>query len=259
MVVSAHTALPIQYLDFVPRTLAAVILETLSILSQSDVVDAAASVPNTLGGDLMDPKVWIERFGAYVLWGICAIIFVETGLLFPFLPGDSLLFTAGMFTAQEAISTPLWLLCIVVFIAAFGGDQLSYVIGRTIGHKLFKNPHAKVLKPQYIEQAHEFFEKYGGRAIVLARFVPIVRTYAPVSAGMAYYSYRSFVMYNLIGAAVWGIGVTLIGYALGNVPFVQTHFEKIILGIVFLSVVPVVIEYVRAQYLVKKTEPQELK
>ncbi|ROS76493.1 VTT domain-containing protein [Cellulomonas sp. PhB143] len=200
----------------------------------------------TLGPDWLDAPTLIDRFGAYALWGIIAVVFVETGLLFPFLPGDSLLFTAGLLVAQDAVSFPLWELCLLLFLAAFGGDQLAYLIGSKVGVRLFR-PDARVLKTEYIEKAHDYFERYGGRTVLLARFVPIVRTFAPVAAGISRMRYRTFVAYNVVGAFVWGVGVTLLGYWLGNVTFVNDHIELILVAIVAVSLVPVAIEILRAR------------
>lgn len=208
---------------------------------------AASGDVVALGPDWLNAESLIERFGDAALIGIVAIIFIETGLLFPFLPGDSLLFTAGALVAQGELSINLPLLLVLLFAAAFLGDQLAYFIGRRFGVKLFKNPDAKILKPQYIQQAHDYFEKYGGRTIVLARFVPIVRTYAPVAAGMSKMNYRHFVSYNVVGALVWAVGITLLGYGLGSLTFVKENIEAMLVGIVIISVLPMVWEIWRAR------------
>jgi len=203
-----------------------------------------------LGPDWLDARNmisgFIERFGVYAVFGIVAVVFIETGLLFPFLPGDSLLFTAGLLVAQDELDLSIWLVCGMIFAAAFLGDQLAYLIGNKIGPRLFK-PDARVLKTKYIDQAHDYFERFGGRTVILARFVPFLRTFAPVAAGMSGMRYRTFVVYNLVGAFVWGVGVTLLGYWLGNVQFVNDHIETILVLIVAVSVIPVVIEVLRAR------------
>lgn len=203
-----------------------------------------------LGPDWLDARNmisgFIERFGVYAVFGIVAVVFIETGLLFPFLPGDSLLFTAGLLVAQDELNLSIWLVCGMIFAAAFLGDQLAYLIGNKIGPRLFK-PDARVLKTKYIDQAHDYFERFGGRTVILARFVPFLRTFAPVAAGMSGMRYRTFVVYNLVGAFVWGVGVTLLGYWLGNVQFVNDHIETILVLIVAISVIPVVIEVLRAR------------
>lgn len=205
-----------------------------------------------LGPDWMDPEYLIQRFGDAALIGIVGVIFIETGLLFPFLPGDSLLFTAGALVAQGNLSINLPLLLALLFAAAFLGDQLAYLIGRRFGSRLFKNPDARVLKPKYIEQAHDYFEKYGGRTIVLARFVPIVRTYAPVAAGMSRMHYKHFVSYNVVGGLLWAVGVTLLGYGLGTIPFVRHNIEALIVLIVVISVLPMAFEVWRARREARK-------
>ncbi|PWD51683.1 hypothetical protein C8046_14540 [Serinibacter arcticus] len=214
-----------------------------------DLVAASSSYGDVvaLGPDWLNAESLIERFGDAALIGIVAVIFIETGMLFPFLPGDSLLFTAGALVAQGNLSINLPLLLVLLFAAAFLGDQLAYFIGRRFGVRLFRNPDAKVLKPQYIKQAHDYFEKYGGRTIILARFVPIVRTYAPVAAGMSKMNYRHFVSYNVVGALVWAVGVTLLGYGLGNLTFVKENIEAMLVAIVVISVLPMVWEIWRAR------------
>lgn len=154
----------------------------------------------------------IKSFGPYALIGICLVIFIETGLLFPLLPGDSLLFTAGMLVAQDYLDFPLWLLCVLLFIAAFAGDQVGYLIGKKAGPKIFNRPDSRIFKQSHIDKTNEFFDRYGGRTIVLARFVPFVRTYAPVAAGVGKMSYKHFVSFNVIGALLWGVGITILGY-----------------------------------------------
>ncbi|MFJ4108157.1 DedA family protein [Oerskovia enterophila] len=212
-----------------------------------------------LGPDWLDARTmisgFIERFGVYAVFGIVAVVFIETGLLFPFLPGDSLLFTAGLLVAQDELNLSIWVVCAMIFAAAFLGDQLAYLIGNKIGPRLF-TPDARVLKTKYIDQAHDYFERFGGRTVILARFVPFLRTFAPVAAGMSGMRYRTFVTYNLVGAFVWGVGVTLLGYWLGNVQFVNDHIETILVLIVAVSVVPVVIEVLRARREAKSAKAQ---
>lgn len=195
----------------------------------------------------MDPETLIEWFGSWALWGVAAVVFIETGLLFPILPGDSLLFTAGMLTTGGVITQPLWLVCLVLFAAAVLGDQCGYLIGKFVGPKLFRRQDSRIFKQSYIDQTYEFFDKYGGRAIILARFVPIVRTYIPVAAGVGHMPYRHFLPYNAIGGLLWAVGVTLLGAGLGQFSFVKDNIEPILLGIVFVSVLPMVIEIWRAR------------
>jgi membrane-associated protein len=193
----------------------------------------------------LDPVNLLNSFGGWMLAGLLLVVFIESGLLFPLLPGDSLLFTAGLVVAAKsddiAPFAPLWVLLVTIPIAAVLGDQVGYWIGAKLGYSLF-TPDAKVLKERYINEAHEFFEKHGPITIFLARFVPIVRTYAPLVAGAAKMRYSTFLVYNVIGGIVWGAGVTLLGYFLGQIDFIREHVDLIFLLIVFVSVVPIITE-----------------
>lgn len=201
----------------------------------------------TLGPDFLNAEHLLESFGPYVLIGVVVVVFIETGLLFPFLPGDSLLFTAGALVAQDEIDVPLWALCAGLFVAAFVGDQLAYFIGRKAGPRIFRRPDSRFFKQSYIDQTYAYFDRYGGRTIIVARFVPFVRTYAPVAAGVGKMNYRHFVSYNVIGALLWGVGVTVLGYLLGNITFVKDNIELILIGVVGLSLVPIAVELLRAR------------
>ncbi|MGW2056264.1 DedA family protein [Streptomyces sp. NPDC001840] len=199
-----------------------------------------------LGPQWLDPDYLISTFG---LIGILAIVFAESGLLIGFfLPGDSLLFTTGLLVAgHEYLTQPLWLVCLLIVIAAVLGDQAGYLFGRKVGPALFRRPDSKLFKQENVEKAHEFFERYGPRSIVLARFVPVVRTFTPIIAGVSGMSYKTFVIFNLIGGTLWGAGLTVLGYFLGQVDFVKANIELILIGIVALSVVPIIIELLRAR------------
>lgn len=193
----------------------------------------------------LDPVNLLNSFGGWMLAGLLLVVFIESGLLFPLLPGDSLLFTAGLIVAAKSTEiepfAPLWVLLVTIPIAAFLGDQVGYWIGAKLGYSLFK-PDAKVLKERYIVEAHEFFEKHGPITIFLARFVPIVRTYAPLVAGAAKMRYPVFLTYNVVGAIAWGAGVTLLGYFLGQIEFIRENVDYIFLLIVFVSVLPIITE-----------------
>ncbi|MGW0246021.1 DedA family protein [Nocardia goodfellowii] len=173
-----------------------------------------------------------------VLPAILIIVFIETGLLFPILPGDSLLFTGGMLSAQPSPPVSIWVLLPATVLVAFLGDQCGYWIGRGIGPKIFHKEDTRFFKKHYVTDTHEFFEKHGPKTIILARFVPIVRTFMPVLAGVSQMTYRKFVAFDIVGAILWGGGVTIIGYFLGNVAFVRDHIEAIFLLIVFVSILP---------------------
>ena len=186
----------------------------------------------------------LENGGLFVL---AAIVFAESGLLVGFfLPGDSLLFIAG-FLASEAgknVLPPIPLVIIVTVVAAIAGDQVGYWFGKKVGPALFDRPKSKLFNPSHVVRAHTFLEKYGNRTIVLARFVPIVRTFAPVVAGIGGMEYKTFVKYNVLGGIAWGAGLPLLGFLLGRVDVVKDHIEIAILAVVFISLLPVVFEYI---------------
>ncbi|MFF0107471.1 DedA family protein [Streptomyces hirsutus] len=195
-----------------------------------------------LGPEWLSPDYLIETFS---LPGILLIVFAESGF-FAFLPGDSLLFTAGLFVAEGSyISQPLWLVCTLITISAVLGDQVGYMIGKFFGPKIFNRPNSKIFKQENLEKAHDFMEKYGPKAIVLARFVPIVRTFAPITAGAGRMKYSIFLTYNLIGGVAWGTGITVAGYWLGQIGFIKENLGAILILIVFLSVIPIIIEFLR--------------
>lgn len=191
--------------------------------------------------NILDPMYWLGEGGLFasaVLPGILIIVFIETGLLFPLLPGDSLLFTGGLLAAQPNPPVNIWVLAISVSVVAVLGDQCAYFIGRRIGPALFDKEDSRLFKKRYVTESHAFFEKHGPKTIILARFVPIVRTFTPVLAGVSYMRYPLFLGFDIIGGILWGAGMTLLGYFLGNVPFVKENLEVMILLIVFLSVLP---------------------
>ncbi|WP_448626562.1 DedA family protein [Geodermatophilus sp. URMC 64] len=199
-------------------------------------------------GDFLDPQHLITTFG---LLGLLLIVFAECGLLIGFfLPGDSLLFVAGLVAAGGLTGVdfvPLWLLLIVVPIAAIAGNLVGYWIGYRAGPAIFNKPDSRLFKAEYVEKAHGFFEKYGARTIVLARFVPIVRTFATVMAGASRMNFRVYAVYTVIGGILWGAGVTALGYWLGQVEFISHNIELIAILIVVVSVVPMAIELLRAR------------
>ncbi|MFE7121196.1 DedA family protein [Streptomyces sp. NPDC057654] len=203
-----------------------------------------------LGPQWLDPDFLIDKVG---LIGLLVIVFAESGLLIGFfLPGDSLLFTAGLLVTTGKLSTPLWVVCLLVALAAILGDQAGYLFGRKVGPSLFKRPDSKLFKQENVEKAHDFFEKYGPKSLVLARFVPIVRTFTPIIAGVSRMNYRSFIIFNIIGGTLWGVGVTLLGAALGGIELVHKNIEAMLVLIVLISVVPIAIEFLRARSKAKK-------
>jgi membrane-associated protein len=217
----------------------------------------AAGPVHALGPGFLDADSLIASFGAWALVGIAVVVFIETGLLFPFLPGDSLLFTAGALVAQGTLDLNIWQLCLVMFLAAFLGDQCAFLIGRKAGPKVFDKPDSRFFKKRYIDETYAYFDRYGGRTIVVARFVPIVRTYAPVAAGVGGMRYRHFVGFNALGAMLWGVGVTLLGYALGNVEFIKNNIELLLVVVVLISVIPIGVELFRSHRKRKRGESLE--
>ncbi|MEU5245695.1 VTT domain-containing protein [Streptomyces asoensis] len=207
-----------------------------------------------LGPSWLDPNYLLDTFG---LWGLLLIVFAESGLLIGFfLPGDSLLFTAGLLITSNQLDFPLWGAVALICVAAILGDQAGYMFGKKVGPSLFNRPDSRLFKQENVTKAHEFFEKYGPKSLVLARFVPIVRTFTPIIAGVSGMRYRSFLLFNVIGGVLWGAGVTLLGSWLGNIDFVKKNIEAILILIVLISVVPIAIEFLRARSKSKKNPPQ---
>ncbi|MGW7386156.1 DedA family protein [Streptomyces sp. NPDC054794] len=198
-----------------------------------------------LGPSWLDPNYLLDT---YSIWGLLLIVFAESGLLIGFfLPGDSLLFTCGLLITSHQLDFPLWGAIALICLAAILGDQAGYMFGKKVGPSLFNRPDSRLFKQENVTKAHEFFEKYGPKSLVLARFVPIVRTFTPIIAGVSGMKYRSFLVFNVIGGVLWGAGVTLLGSWLGNVEFVKKNVEAILILIVLISVVPIAIEFLRAR------------
>jgi membrane-associated protein len=220
---------------------------------------AEASTSLALMPDFLDPIKLIGYFGTWALVGLLVVIFVESGVLFPVLPGDTLLFVAGMLAAGTAAAGQaefqLWQLLVFIPIAAILGGQVGYFIGRYLGTAMFK-PNARVLKQRYLDEAHAFFEERGPFAIVLARFVPIVRTLAPITAGAARMSYGVFTLFNVIGAVVWGVGLTLLGYGLGQFEIIQKLLEPIFILIALASVSPMIYEWYKRRRAARKASEE---
>ena len=203
----------------------------------------------------------IRNYGVWIYAILFLIIFIETGIiLMPFLPGDSLLFVAGTFCAgvmNEAGNTAelnIWIVLFLLVVAAVVGDSLNYFFGKTIGMRVisWNIKGRQLVKQKYLDQTHEFYEKHGPKTIILARFVPIVRTFAPFVAGIGAMNYQKFIRFNIIGGCAWVTSLVLTGYFFGNVPLVQKNFEIVVFGIIGLSLLPIVIETFRAK--MKKTE-----
>lgn len=202
---------------------------------------ALAAVP-TLGPQWLDPQN-LDRFGTAAFWIALAIIFAECGLLIGFfLPGDSLLFMVGLFIASGVISMPLGLACLLLTVAAVTGNMVGYWVGYRAGPALFNKSDSRLFRQEYVDKTHHFFDRYGSRAIVLARFVPIVRTFITAMAGVGRMDRRTFFVYSTIGGVLWATGVTLSGYFLGNIPIVKDNIEVMLIGIVALSLIPIGLE-----------------
>jgi membrane-associated protein len=192
----------------------------------------------------------ITRYGAWTYGLLFFVIFMETGFVVtPFLPGDSLIFAASTFAARGALNP--WLIFILMSIAAVGGDTANYWIGHAIGAKAYTGE-VKWIKKEYMDRTHAFFEKHGGKTIFLARFVPIIRTFAPFVAGVSEMSYGYFITWNLVGGVSWVATFTLLGYFFGNIPFIRDNFELVIIAIVLISLVPTVVEALKARKEIKK-------
>ncbi len=196
----------------------------------------------------LDPATLLQGLGPAALGVVALIVFIESGLLFPFLPGDSLLFTTGLLHQQLQLELPV--LIAVVSAAAIAGDQIGYMLGRKFGRRWFKDD-ARILKSAHLDTAEEFFKRRGGPAIVLARFVPIVRTFAPLSAGIARYDYKSFTLWNIAGAVIWGTSVTLLGSWLGHYEFIANNIDAIAVIMVLVSVLPWGVEFLKKRRKVK--------
>lgn len=203
---------------------------------------------------LSNPEALLQGFGPWVLAGLGIIIFIESGVLFPFLPGDSLLVTAAVLRSELDIQ--VWQILVVSIVAAFLGDQVGYYLGHTFGRRLFKDD-AKVLRTDRLEAAEAFFAKYGPLSLVLGRFVPIVRTYIPLAAGTANMPYRKFIGWNVTGAVAWVLSMVAVGVLLGNIPGITSSIDKIMLLIIFISVLPIVISGVNARRKAKRAQRLE--
>ncbi len=200
-------------------------------------------------------EVFLQDYGVWVYAILFLIIFVETGLVvMPFLPGDSLLFATGMLAAQFPESLNITGVIALMLIAGVLGDTLNYTIGEKIGNRIlkFKLFGKHPVKQEHIDKTHGFYQKYGAKTIVIARFVPIVRTLAPFVAGIGKMKYTTFLLYNVIGAVLWVVGITLAGYFLGNIPFIKDNFSKVVLAIIVLSILPIVYSVVKEKYFSKK-------
>lgn len=200
---------------------------------------------------MLNPGPVLESLGPWALLAIGVVIFVESGLLFPFLPGDSLLVSGGLL--HERLGLSIAEIALVGFVAAVAGNLVGYLIGHVFGTRLFKDD-ARVLTTARLRDTERFFDRYGGRAVVLARFIPILRTYVPLAAGAGRYSFRRFLIWNAVGALLWAVGVTIIGSLLSGVPFIADNLEVILVAVIVVSLLPLVIDHFRKRAKRKKEE-----
>jgi len=186
----------------------------------------------------------VNNYGNWIYAILFAIVFCETGLVvLPFLPGDSMLFAAGTIAAVGDMN--IFVLIGLLIVAAVLGDFVNFEIGKHFGQKLFSNPNSKIFKQSYLQKTHDYYERYGGRTIIIARFIPIVRTFAPFVGGMGNMNYAQFARYNMVGAVLWVVSFTTLGYFFGQLPFVKEHFSWIMIAIIVFSVVPMIVEIIR--------------
>lgn len=201
----------------------------------------------TLMPEWLSPERLIEMFGDYALYGVALIIFAECGLLIGvILPGDSMLFAFGMLTATGIITQSIWVSVPLLIVAAVLGNLVGYWLGAKVGPRLFTQS-SRIFKTEYVDRTSEFFERYGNRAIVLARFVPVIRTVITALAGIGGMERRRYYTYTAVGAVIWAGGATIAGYLLGNVPVVKENFELTLVLIVVISFIPILVEFVRAK------------
>ena len=199
----------------------------------------------------LDPEVLINGFGPWALLGVCAIVFAETGLLIGFLlPGDTLLVITGLFVFFDIITIDIWWVALAIGAAAFIGGEVGYLIGHRLGPRVFERKESGLFSVKNVQRTNAFFVRFGGFAVIAARFVPIVRTFAPVAAGVGHMDYRKYSLYNFIGAMIWGAGLTFFGYFLGYIPpladFVRDYIDLILLGAVVLTLLPTIYHYIKS-------------
>lgn len=205
----------------------------------------------------LDPEKLIVGFGPFALLAVCIIVFSETGLLLGFLlPGDTLLIIAGVLTFSGVMDIDIWWVCLAISVAAFLGGEVGYLIGHKVGPRIFERKESGLFSIENVKRTNGFFERFGGLAVIVARFVPIVRTFAPVAAGVGHMNYRRYSFYNAIGAVIWGTGVTLIGFLLGYIPpvrdFVVEYIDLILIGAVVVTLVPTIFHYIQSSVKARK-------
>ena len=210
----------------------------------------------------LDPENLINGFGPFALLGVCFIVFAETGLLIGFLlPGDTLLVITGVFVATGVINIDIWWVALAIGFAAFLGGEVGYLIGHKAGPRIFERKESGLFSIENVKRTNAFFERFGGAAVIIARFVPIVRTFAPIAAGVGHMNYKKYSFYNLIGAIAWGIGVTMLGFWVGHIPwlrdFVTSYIDIILLGAVAVTLIPTVFHYVQSMLKARRAHKAE--
>ena len=214
-----------------------------------------------LGPQWLSPDWLLNHFGDAMIWISLVIIFIECGLFFPFLPGDILLFFIGLFikraeSGQAGLNLNLWLACLIVSIAAFAGNVVGYEIGRRLGRRLYRRD-GRIIKRRHLDQTRQFFDLYGNRSLVIGRFVPVVRTYVTVVAGVTRMGRHRFWTWSAVGAVAWATGVTLVGYLLGNITFLQQNIEIALLLVAVVPSIPMLVEWSRARKRLAATPAPE--
>ena len=204
----------------------------------------------------LDPNN-LEAFGPWAILVVCGVIFAETGLLIGFVfPGDTLLVVTGLLAHQEKLHLPIWLAAPAIAVAAFLGGELGYYIGRKVGPRIFERRDTGLFSREQVDRTNGFFRRYGALAVILARFVPVVRTFAPIAAGVGRMDYRTYSLYNAAGALAWGFGITMVGFVIGYIPpirdFVENYIDVILLAAVVVSVVPTVVHLLRNRSRAKR-------
>jgi membrane-associated protein len=211
----------------------------------------------------LNPEQLIHSFGPWAVLGICAIIFAETGLLIGFIfPGDTLLILAGVIAAKDAqgLGLPIVLIAFLIALAAFLGGELGYLIGHKVGPRIFERKESGLFSSANVKRTNAFFERFGAFAVILARFVPVVRTFTPIAAGVSHMAYRKYSLYNAIGAVAWGFGITMLGYGIGHIPpvarFVEHYIDIILLAAVLVTVVPTLFHVLMTSRKAKKADAE---
>ena len=211
----------------------------------------------------LDPEILINGFGPWALLGVCAIVFAETGLLIGFLlPGDTLLVITGLFVFFDIIKIDIWWVALAIGGAAFLGGEVGYLIGHRLGPRVFERKESGLFSVKNVQRTNAFFVRFGGFAVIAARFVPIVRTFAPVAAGVGHMNYKKYSLYNAIGAIIWGSGLTFAGYLLGYIPpvrdFVVEYIDVILIGAVVVTLVPTIFHYLQSMMKARKLKNAEV-